>query len=75
MLPDEGCHSDVYDDIEYTKLVSKMLNIAFKPNHLMCSNTQTFKYILKRIKIDESNINRCLTVVFMNENLIMFVCF
>ena len=34
----------------------------------MCSNTQTFKYILKRIKIDESNINRCLTVVFMNEN-------
>lgn len=68
VLPDEGCHSDVYDDIEYTKLVSKMLNIAFKPNHLMCSNTQTFKYILKRINIDESNINRCLTVVFMNEN-------
>lgn len=68
VVPDDGCTSDVYDNIEYTKLACRMFKVEFKPKHLACSCTQNFKHILKSLTIDELNIEHCTSVVFLNEN-------
>lgn len=66
VVPDE--HSDVYDNIEYTRLVSSILDVTFKPKHLSSPNLQNFKYIIHRMSIDETNIDQCVNIVFLNES-------
>lgn len=69
-------YADTYVNLDYTKFVTQMFDIQFRPKHLMCFDKKLFKFILGRITIDTHNIDTCLKSVMatdLAENMQMFL--
>jgi len=60
--------TDTYVHFDYTKLATEFFNVRFSPKHLMCFDKKLFKFILKRIHIDEHNIDTCLKSVLVTDS-------
>jgi len=61
-------YADTYVSFEYTKLVTELFDVHFKPNHLMCFDKKLFKFVLKRLDINSQNIDACLKSVMATDS-------
>ena len=60
--------TDTYVQFDYTKLATEFFDVQFSPKHLMCFDKKLFKFILKRIHINEYNIDACLKSVLVTDS-------